>query len=51
MQGVIWSPSKMIACMGREINNPDSVYYWAYKVGDTLEDYVAKKLSSGPAKE
>lgn len=37
--------------MGKEINNPDSVYYWAYKVGDTLEHYGAKKLSSGPAKK
>lgn len=50
MQGVIWSPSKMIARMGREINNPDSVYYWAYKVGDTLEDYVAKKIIFRPCK-
>ena len=33
VQGVVWSPSKMIACMGKEINDPDSVYYWAYKVG------------------
>lgn len=33
VQGVVWSPSKMIARMGKEINNPDSVYYWAYKVG------------------
>jgi len=40
----------MIARMGKEINNPDSVYYWAHKVGDTLEDYVVK-LSSGPAKK
>ncbi|XP_014348587.1 deoxyhypusine synthase isoform X2 [Latimeria chalumnae] len=30
-EGVKWTPSKMIARMGREINNPDSVYYWAYK--------------------
>ncbi|XP_064396381.1 deoxyhypusine synthase-like [Halichondria panicea] len=29
--GYIWSPSKMIARLGKEINNPDSVYYWAYK--------------------
>jgi len=27
----IWSPSQMIARFGREINNEDSVYYWAYK--------------------
>uniref|UniRef100_A0A8C2EBF5 Deoxyhypusine synthase n=1 Tax=Cyprinus carpio TaxID=7962 RepID=A0A8C2EBF5_CYPCA len=26
-----WAPSKMIHRLGKEINNPDSVYYWAYK--------------------
>ena len=31
-QETIWTPSKMIARLGREIDNPDSVYYWAYKV-------------------
>lgn len=30
-QGVIWCPSKMISRLGKEINNPQSVYYWAYK--------------------
>ena len=29
--GTIWTPSSMIRRMGKEINNPDSVYYWAYK--------------------
>ncbi|OUM67018.1 hypothetical protein PIROE2DRAFT_40339, partial [Piromyces sp. E2] len=28
---VIWSPSKFIHRLGKEINNEDSVYYWAYK--------------------
>ena len=32
LQQLVWSPSKMIAKFGKEINNPDSVYYWAYKV-------------------
>ena len=27
-----WTPSKIINRLGKEINNPDSVYYWAYKV-------------------
>nr|CAG4640944.1 EOG090X07TT [Eulimnadia texana] len=27
--GVNWTPSKIIAKLGRAINNPDSVYYWA----------------------
>lgn len=30
--GVTWTPSKMIHRLGKEINHPDSVYYWAYKV-------------------
>ncbi|XP_031144036.2 deoxyhypusine synthase-like [Sander lucioperca] len=30
-QGVCWTPSKMIHRLGKEINNPESVYYWAYK--------------------
>jgi deoxyhypusine synthase len=30
-QGVVWTPSKMIHRMGREINNPESVYYWCHK--------------------
>lgn len=29
--GTIWSPSTMIHRFGKEINNPESVYYWAYK--------------------
>ncbi|NXD18558.1 DHYS synthase, partial [Nothocercus nigrocapillus] len=30
-EGVKWTPSKMIARLGKEIDNPDSVYYWAQK--------------------
>ncbi|XP_078545330.1 deoxyhypusine synthase isoform X2 [Lissotriton helveticus] len=30
-QGIKWTPSKMIARLGIEINNPDSIYYWAQK--------------------
>ncbi|XP_019958368.1 deoxyhypusine synthase-like isoform X1 [Paralichthys olivaceus] len=30
-QGVSWTPSKMIHRLGKEINNPESVCYWAYK--------------------
>jgi len=26
----VWSPSKMIRRLGKEINNPESIYYWAY---------------------
>ncbi|XP_057717148.1 deoxyhypusine synthase [Corythoichthys intestinalis] len=30
-EGINWTPSKMIHRLGKEINNTDSVYYWAYK--------------------
>ena len=30
--GTNWTPAKIINRLGKEINNPDSVYYWAYKV-------------------
>ncbi|KAL5483684.1 hypothetical protein EMCRGX_G020090 [Ephydatia muelleri] len=29
--GTVWTPSRIIARLGKEINNEDSVYYWAYK--------------------
>jgi deoxyhypusine synthase len=29
--GVVWTPSKVIARLGKEIDNEDSVYYWAWK--------------------
>ena len=31
-EGVIWSPSSVIRRLGKEIDNEESVYYWAYKV-------------------
>ncbi|OQV17375.1 Deoxyhypusine synthase [Hypsibius exemplaris] len=30
-QGVVWTPSRLINRLGQEINNPDSIYYWAWK--------------------
>ncbi|CAL1534284.1 unnamed protein product [Lymnaea stagnalis] len=30
-EGTKWTPSKVIARLGKEMDNPDSVYYWAYK--------------------
>ncbi|XP_075249018.1 deoxyhypusine synthase-like [Convolutriloba macropyga] len=30
-QGTLWTPSKLIHRMGKEINDPKSIYYWAYK--------------------
>lgn len=33
--GKVWTPSSFIHRLGKEINNEDSVYYWAYKVTTT----------------
>ncbi|KAI8493697.1 hypothetical protein Bbelb_286180 [Branchiostoma belcheri] len=30
-QGILWTPSKLIARLGKEIDNPESIYYWCYK--------------------
>jgi len=30
-QGIIWTPSKVIARLGQEIDNKESIYYWCYK--------------------
>eukprot|EP00727_Mastigamoeba_balamuthi_P012452 m51a1_g783 putative deoxyhypusine synthase (368) ;mRNA; f:619632-620932 len=30
-QGAHWTPSRIINRLGKEINNPQSVYYWAWK--------------------
>ncbi|KAH3791937.1 probable deoxyhypusine synthase [Dreissena polymorpha] len=30
-KGTLWTPSRMIDRLGKEINHPDSVYYWAHK--------------------
>lgn len=29
--GTTWTPSKLIHRLGKEINNEESIYYWAYK--------------------
>ncbi|OMH80629.1 Deoxyhypusine synthase [Zancudomyces culisetae] len=31
--GTLWTPSKIIDRLGKEINHEDSVYYWAHKNG------------------
>lgn len=52
--GTIWSPSKIINRLGKEINNEESVYYWCWKnnipvfspaitdgeVGDIVYDHI-----------
>ncbi|KAK0161104.1 hypothetical protein PV327_009617 [Microctonus hyperodae] len=30
-KGTLWTPSKLIARLGEEINDPESIYYWAAK--------------------
>jgi deoxyhypusine synthase len=30
-KGTLWAPSTMIHRLGKEINDPSSIYYWAYK--------------------
>ncbi|XP_059149142.1 deoxyhypusine synthase-like [Physella acuta] len=30
-QGTEWTPSKLIWRLGKEVNNPESIYYWAYR--------------------
>ncbi|XP_035732309.1 probable deoxyhypusine synthase [Vespa mandarinia] len=30
-QGILWTPSKIITRLGEEINNEESIYYWAAK--------------------
>ena len=34
--GQVWTPSSFIRRLGKEINNEESVYYWAYKVNRRL---------------
>ncbi|XP_035668896.1 deoxyhypusine synthase-like [Branchiostoma floridae] len=29
--GTLWTPSKLIARLGKEIDNEESIYYWCYK--------------------
>lgn len=31
-EGMIWTPSEVIRRLGKEIDNEESIYYWAYKV-------------------
>eukprot|EP00057_Strongylocentrotus_purpuratus_P010649 XP_011665123.1 PREDICTED: deoxyhypusine synthase [Strongylocentrotus purpuratus] len=40
-EGINWTPSKMIARLGKEIDDPNSVYYWAYKLAVTVGFYLS----------
>ena len=45
--GQVWTPSSFIRRLGKEINNEESVYYWAYKVNKyLLHDRPGPALSS-----
>lgn len=48
-QGVRWTPSRMIARLGKEINNPESVCYWAQKVKGGGKQGVAPPPRGIPA--
>jgi len=37
-EGVKWTPRRMIHRLGKEINHPDSVLHWAYKVPPSYAD-------------
>ena len=43
-QGTVWTPSKLIARLGKEINNPASVYHWCYKVLPSRSSYPYVRL-------
>lgn len=45
-QGIVWSPSAVIRRLGKEINNEESVYYWAYKVCQPYECLLAALRTS-----
>jgi deoxyhypusine synthase len=38
--GTVWTPSSFIRRLGKEINNDESIYYWAYKVINPLPDLM-----------
>ena len=38
--GSVWTPSSFIRRLGKEINNEESVYYWAYKVSINLNPWI-----------
>ena len=39
-----WTPSKLIARLGKEINNESSYLYWAYKARMREQAYIFSKL-------
>ena len=45
-QGTLWTPSKVIARLGKEINHPDSICYWAQRVSLSTFKKMGKILLS-----
>lgn len=41
--GEVWTPSSFIRRLGKEINNEESVYYWAYKVNTNPQRLVVMR--------
>jgi deoxyhypusine synthase len=44
--GVVWTPSEVIRRLGKEIDNEESIYYWAYKAGQNLSLFLFAKSDS-----
>ncbi|XWS74727.1 hypothetical protein CRYUN_Cryun01aG0022500 [Craigia yunnanensis] len=42
-ENVLWTPSKLIARLGKEINNESSYLYWAYKAKQ--DSYILSRLN------
>ena len=42
--GQVWTPSLFIRRLGKEIDNEESVYYWAYKVNTMVSPWESAEL-------
>ena len=47
LQKINWTPSKLVDRLGKEINNPESVYYWCHKVSNTDNRYYKDSVKFG----
>jgi deoxyhypusine synthase len=43
--GEVWTPSSFIRRLGKEMDNEESVYYWAYKVNTTCSRHLGYPTS------
>jgi hypothetical protein len=44
--GQVWTPSSFIRRLGKEIDNEESVYYWAYKVSTAVSLWGSAELAA-----